>query len=50
MMDMCEVCNVIETSCDCVYCKSCGGKTARDDMWRGKCGDCEDIQMIRGIR
>ena len=49
-MDICEICEVIETSCDCVYCKSCGRKTKRESMWQGKCDWCEDKQMVQGIR
>lgn len=49
-MDKCEVCEKLETDCDCVYCKACGYKTTRDDMYKGKCGACEDKQMIRGIK
>ena len=41
-MDICEVCNQEETKCDCVYCRACGYKTPRDDMYGGKCGACED--------
>ena len=49
-MDICEICNELETNCDCVYCRACGRKTKRDDMYKGKCDACEDEQMVRGIR
>lgn len=49
-MDICEVCNQEEIKCDCVYCRLCGRKTTRDDMYNGKCGACEDKQMVGGIR
>lgn len=49
-MDTCEVCEKIETQCLCVYCRACGRKTTHDDMYRGKCGACEDRQMVQGIR
>lgn len=49
-MDKCEVCEKLETDCDCVYCRSCGYKTMRDDMYKGKCSACEDKQMVQGIR
>lgn len=46
---MCETCDLSNETCDCVPCRSCGHDTPRDDMWNGKCGACEDEQMVRGI-
>lgn len=48
-MDKCEICERLENECDCVYCRSCGYKELREEMYRGKCRACEDKQMVRGI-
>lgn len=49
-VDICELCERIELECDCVFCKICGRKEYYDAIFEGKCGACEDAQMIRGIK
>ena len=49
-MDICEVCEKLETDCDCRYCKKCGEKDLRSEMYQGLCGWCEDSSMVRSIR
>lgn len=49
-MDICEICNKEETTCECVYCKACGYKELKEEMYQGKCRACEDRQMVEGIR
>lgn len=46
---MCEACDLRSNSCQCVPCRACGHDTPPEDMWQGKCGACEDEQMVRGI-
>lgn len=49
-MDICEVCEKLETDCVCVYCRACGYKELKEEMYQGKCRVCEEKQMIGGIR
>lgn len=49
-VDLCELCELIEMECECVFCKVCGRKELDDEIYEGRCRACEDKQMIRGIK
>ena len=49
-LELCETCDNNKDNCTCVDCKSCGKSMQIEDAFQGKCGACEDKQMVQGIQ